>query len=58
MALANRFSTAWTLLTCQALTGQPSPVQVTLSGNTAISASYSQYNGPTFGLHVGASGSG
>ena len=50
LALANRFSASWTLLTCQALTGQPSPIQVKLSGNTAISATYSPYTGPTFGL--------
>ncbi len=39
--LAARFVQTWTILGCQALTGRPSPVQVTVNDNgTATSATY------------------
>lgn len=50
LALANRFFNSWAMLNCQVLTGRPSPVQVTLSGMTAIAATYRPYTGPSFGL--------
>jgi hypothetical protein len=50
LALANRFSVTWTMLACQRFTGVPSPIQVTLSGNTAVAATYNPYRGRMFGL--------
>jgi hypothetical protein len=50
LALAHRFTGTWANLNCTGLTGQPSPVTVTLSGNTAIAATFTPYRGPLFGL--------
>lgn len=52
LALANRFSNTWANLTCQVLTGQPSPVQVTLAGNTAVAVTFTPYAGPAFGIRT------
>jgi hypothetical protein len=50
LALAHRFMGTWTMLNCTGLTGQPSPVTVTLSGNTAIAATFKPYRGRLFGV--------
>jgi hypothetical protein len=52
LALANRFSATWAMLNCQVLTGQPSPVVVTLSGNTATAVTFTPYAGPSFGVRT------
>ena len=43
--LAARFAATWTNLTCQALTGMPSPITVTVDGaGMAVTATYNAFN--------------